>query len=108
MAKTTENYIPVKCEIWDTEYAIKNNKNGSATISVPYAKWKGNSASLAFSKHVLSDKKAVELVNMMIDSGRSTLLSACGMQFLGIEDLLGHGYMSLEQIIKTKWETMGN
>ena len=82
--------IPVKFDIWDTQYTITDHGD-SLSIECPRRQYeRGNSQSwgLGYYTETVTHPNQIALIRKMADSGRPGLLSKDGMACFSVEEVI--------------------
>ena len=88
--KTT--YINCKCEIYDTEYTIRDY-GSYIVVTAPYIRWCNNSGSLDFIKTRIDAEEPKTLIRTMADNGDIYVEVRTNGGFLTLDDIL-EGYVA--------------
>ena len=83
-----EHFIPVKFDIWDTYYAIKDNED-SLTIKCPCRRYSGdNSWGLGYYTKTITNPNQIALIRKMVASNRPGLFAKDCMVVFSVEEVL--------------------
>lgn len=82
--------IPVKFDIWDTQYTITDHGD-RLEIKCPCRKYeRGNSRSWGLGHYTerITNKNSMALIRKMLESGRAGLFSKTSMACFSVEDVI--------------------
>lgn len=88
--KPTTYTIPVKFDIWDTQYTITDHDD-HLVIKCPCRKYeRGNSQSWGLGHYTerITNKNSMALIRKMLESGRAGLFSKTSMACFSVEDVI--------------------
>jgi hypothetical protein len=93
--KTTIN---TKCGIYNTQYSIKDHKNGEVTVRAPFVKWVGDSGHLAFRNNRLAGDDAIA-AKEFFKAGELIMAANNGGGALMLDDVLNGNRMDGVSVI---------